>query len=52
MFGSGFIAGFMLASLFAIGLQAYKNDGARSECEENLKRTEKCVKVWVPEVSK
>lgn len=42
----------VIGCLIGMGIFIAKNEVGRDACELNLPRTEKCVKVWAPEVKK
>ena len=46
-----FMPGFLIGVLFTACFAALVRDQGRNECDNKLPRTEKCVKVWVPEKS-
>lgn len=47
--GSDFIGGLLIGLLATALFATTIRDKGRSECEETLKRSEKCVQQWVPE---
>ena len=48
---TGFMPGFLIGVFLTVLLTTLVRDQGRNECDNKLPRTEKCVKVWVPEKS-
>ena len=48
---TGFMPGFLIGVFLTVSLTTLVRDQGRNECDNKLPRTEKCVKVWVPEKS-
>lgn len=47
--GLDFIAGFLIAMIFATVVATYIRDQGRDECEQKLPRAEQCIQQWVPQ---
>ena len=45
------MSGFLIGVFLTVFLTTLVRDQGRNECDNKLPRTEKCVKVWVPEKS-
>ena len=48
---TGFLPGLLIGVLFTAAIATWVRDQGRDECDNKLPRTEKCVRVWVPEKS-
>ena len=46
------ILGFMFGMFFMYGIAVKATDVGRDDCEKNLPRTERCIKIWIPEKEK
>ena len=42
----------LLGLAIGLGIAAALHEVGRDDCEKNLPRTEKCIRIWIPEKEK